>query len=219
MTPEIAKMCKQYCGAVAVSWYRSEYTSRAIDMLLKASVKTNIHYVLGKNTIEEAIKRLTTNSIPKGINAVVFLLHKPAGQGTHQNVLSLDDPDVAQFFSQIDNVHPFKVGVDSCNIPGVIHFCKHILPQSLDTCEGARFSCYIDSDMTMLPCSFDQNRKYSFKLKPKTIEEGWNSLAFDDFRNRLKSACPKCKFQDLCKGGCPILPEIVFCKSEKRTTL
>ena len=26
MTPEIAKLCKQYCGAVAVSWYRSEYT-------------------------------------------------------------------------------------------------------------------------------------------------------------------------------------------------
>ena len=36
MTPEIAKLCKQYCGAVAVSWYRSEYTLRAIEMLLDA---------------------------------------------------------------------------------------------------------------------------------------------------------------------------------------
>ena len=26
MTEEIAKLCKQYCGAVAVSWYRSAYT-------------------------------------------------------------------------------------------------------------------------------------------------------------------------------------------------
>lgn len=48
MTPELAELCKRYCGAVAVSWYRSEYTLNAIQMLLNAGVKTNIHYVLGK---------------------------------------------------------------------------------------------------------------------------------------------------------------------------
>ena len=42
MTPEIAALCKQYCGAVAVSWYRSEYTLNAIRMLLDAGVKTNM---------------------------------------------------------------------------------------------------------------------------------------------------------------------------------
>ena len=91
MTPEIAKLCKQYCGAVAVSWYRSEYTLNAIQMLLDAGVKTNIHYVLGKNSIDEAIDRLTRNDFPKGINAVIFLLHKPAGQGTKANMLAVDD--------------------------------------------------------------------------------------------------------------------------------
>ena len=55
MTNEIAELCKEYCGAVAVSWYRSEYTLKAIQMLLQADVKTNIHYVLGKNSIDEAI--------------------------------------------------------------------------------------------------------------------------------------------------------------------
>lgn len=44
MTPEIAKLCKQYCGAVAVSWYRSEYTLNAIQMLLDAGVKTNMRW-------------------------------------------------------------------------------------------------------------------------------------------------------------------------------
>ena len=219
MTPEIAKICKKYCGAVAVSWYRSDYTIDAIRMLIEAGVKTNIHYVLGKNTIEEAIERLTKNSFPDGINAVVFLLHKPAGQGTHQNVLDVGDPKVAQFFCQVDNMHPYKVGLDSCNVPGAIRFCKHILPQSLDTCEGARFSCYIDSDMTMLPCSFDQKKQYAFKLRPKTIEEGWNSTIFDVFRDKLRSACPNCKHHDLCKGGCPLLPEIVFCNNAERTTI
>ena len=81
MTAELAALCKQYCGAVAVSWYRSEYTLRAIQLLLDAGVTTNIHYVLGKNSIDEAIDRLKRNDFPEGINAVIFLLHKPAGQG------------------------------------------------------------------------------------------------------------------------------------------
>jgi radical SAM protein with 4Fe4S-binding SPASM domain len=218
MTPEIAKICKKYCGAVAVSWYRSDYTVNAIKMLLDAGVKTNIHYVLGKNTIDEAIELTKHNRFPKGINAVIFLLHKPAGQGTKQNVLSVDDPKVAEFFAEVDKLHPYKIGLDSCNVPGAIRFCKHILPQSLDTCEGARFSCYIDSDMTLLPCSFDQKRRFAVKLNPTTIEEGWNSEPFEAFRARLKHSCPSCKHQELCKGGCPLLPEIVFCNQPERKT-
>jgi hypothetical protein len=138
MTPEIAKLCKQYCGAVAVSWYRSEYTLKAIQMLLDAGVKTNIHYVLGKNSIDEAIERLQNNDFPKGINAVIFLLHKPAGQGTKANMLEASDPRVAEFFAEVDKHHPFKVGMDSCNVPGAINFYKSILPESLDTCEGGK---------------------------------------------------------------------------------
>jgi len=216
MTPEIAAVCKRYCGAVAVSWYRSDYTLRAIQMLLDAGVKTNIHYVLGKNTIDEAIERLQNDAFPEGINAVVFLLHKPAGQGTQQNVLSVSDPRVETFFREVDKLHRFKVGVDSCNVPGIIRFCRHILPQSLDTCEGARFSCYIDADMTFLPCSFDQERQYAVQLRPTSIEQAWNSPVFEAFRERLHNACPACAHRELCKGGCPLMPEIVFCdKNEK----
>ena len=98
MTPELAAICKKYCGAVAVSWYRSDYTLNAIHMLLEASVKTNIHYVVGKNTIKEAIERMQKNDFPAGINAVIFLLHKPAGLGSKENVLEVEDPDVETFF-------------------------------------------------------------------------------------------------------------------------
>lgn len=216
MTPEIAKLCKKYCGAVAVSWYRSDYTLNAIHMLLDAGVKTNIHYVLGKNTIDEAIERMKNDSFPTGINGVVFLLHKPAGQGSHSNVLDVNDPKVKSFFGEVDRLHPYKIGLDSCNVPGAIKYCRKILPQSLDTCEGARFSCYIDSDMTLLPCSFDQNREYSVKLRPISIEEGWNSDAFNRFRKKMEKSCPECEYQDLCKGGCPLLPEIVFCNKQER---
>ena len=218
MTRELAAICKKYCGAVAVSWYRSDYTLNAIQMLLEAGVKTNIHYVVGKNTIKEATERMQKNDFPAGINAVIFLLHKPAGLGSKENVLEVEDPDVETFFKEVDNVHPFKVGLDSCNVPGVVRFCKCILPESLDTCEGGRFSCYIDSDMTMLPCSFDQKREYAVKLQPLSIVEAWNSPEFDRFREKLREACPVCKNRELCKGGCPLHPSIVFCNSEERTT-
>lgn len=219
MTQELARICKNYCGAVAVSWYRSTYTLNAIDLLLEAGVKTNIHYVLGKNSIDEAISRLKSNDFPKGINAVVFLLHKPAGQGALENMLSPDDSRIKEFYAQVDLAHPFKVGMDSCLVPGAINFCNRINPQCLDTCEGGRFSCYIGADMTMVPCSFDQKRKYQVSLRNMDITEAWNSEKFEQFRNHMRGACPECDKKELCMGGCPLMPEVVLCNSINRKTI
>ena len=217
LTQELASLCKKYCGAVAVSWYRSEYTLNAIRMLLDAGVKTNIHYVLGKNSIDEAIDRLERNDFPDGINAVIFLLHKPAGQGSRENVLDFNDPRVEKFFGQIDGMHSFKVGMDSCNVPGAINFCKNVLMESLDTCEGGRFSCYIGADMVMVPCSFDQKKRYEVQLGTGvSIEDAWNSEPFEKFRDHMRRACPDCEKKELCMGGCPLMPEIVFCAKEER---
>lgn len=219
MTEDIAKLCKEYCGAVAVSFYRNEYTFRAIQMLLNAGVKTNIHYVLGQNSIDEAIRRLEENDFPEKINAVIFLLHKPAGQGTQKNVLDFKDPRVKRFFELLDQPHPFKVGMDSCNVPGALHFCSNVALESLDTCEGGRFSCYIGADMVMVPCSFDQKRKYAVQLDAGTsVEDAWNSEAFNDFRSKMRNACPNCEKREFCLGGCPLMPEIVFCQDADKTT-
>lgn len=214
MTAGLAAICKRYCGAVAVSWYRSEYTLNAIQMLLDAGVKTNIHYVLGKNSIDEAIERLSNDDFPVGINAVIFLLHKPAGQGKQSNVLSADDTRIKEFFSLIDYRHRFKVGMDSCTVPGAICNCKSVVFESLDTCEGGRFSCYIGADMVMVPCSFDQKKVYAVSLNDKTIEEAWNSEEFDLFRNKMRGACLNCEKRALCMGGCPLMPEIVLCQNK-----
>lgn len=227
LTPELAAICKMYCGAVAVSWYRSEYTLNAIRILLEAGVKTNIHYVLGKNSIDEAIDRLERDDFPAGINAVIFLLHKPAGLGSHENVLSFDDPRTAKFFAQFDRSHPFKIGMDSCTVPGAVNFCHNILPESLDTCEGGRFSCYIGADMVMVPCSFDQKQLYRVPLKEDlgngeviaTIEQAWNSEPFERFRSILRNACAGCKAKDYCMGGCPLMPEIVLCDRKTNASI
>lgn len=155
-TEDIVALCKEYCGAVAISWYRQPHTIRAIQMLLDAGIKTNIHYVLGNNSIDEAIYRLRNNDFPQGINAVIFLLHKPVGLGSEDNVLSANDPRVKEFFDIIDHMNaPFKVGFDSCSIPAILNYTHNIDPNSIDTCEGGRWSMYITSDMKALPCSFD----------------------------------------------------------------
>ncbi|WP_243414237.1 SPASM domain-containing protein [Pseudoflavonifractor phocaeensis] len=218
LTAEHAALCARFCGAVAVSWYRSDYTLKAIQMLLDAGVKTNIHYVLGNNSIDEAVRRLRDQDFPKGINALIFLLHKPAGQGTRENVLTVTDPRTQAFFREIDRPHPFKVGLDACSVPGALGFCKKILPESLDTCEGGRFSCYIGPDLTMVPCSFDQNHQYEVQLgHDMPIEDAWNSEPFRRFREHLRSACPDCPQQAFCLGGCPLMPEIVLCDRPENT--
>ena len=218
LTPSLARLCKQYCGAVAVSWYRNDYTLNAIRMLLEARVKTNIHYVLGKNSLEEAVRKLEEDDFPAGINAVIFLLHKPAGQGTKANMLNQSNPKLKAFFTQVDRYHPFKIGMDSCTVPGALQCSRHIAPESLDTCEGGRFSCYISADMYMTPCSFDQEKEYYVSLRGCSIEEAWNSEPFERFRQKMRSACPECEKKELCMGGCPLMPEIVLCGKKQRTT-
>ena len=218
MTPELARLCKRYCGAVAVSWYRSAYTLRAIDCLLRAGVKTNIHYVVSVKTIDEAIRRLREGSFPKGINAVVFLLHKPVGLGSQEQVLRADDLRVGEFFSlACGESHGFKIGFDSCSVPGMIAHGTAFDPDSVDTCEGGRWSAYITADMKMLPCSFDQARRWAADLRTHTIQEAWNSPAFEDFRDHFRRNCPGCKHRAACMGGCPICPEAVLCRNSNRT--
>lgn len=215
LTPDLAQMCKQYCGAVVVSWYRSEYTLKAIRMLMAAGVKTNIHYVLGNNSIDELIDRLTLDDFPDGVNGLVILLHKPVGLGSQKNVLQTSDPRVETLYQLIDKgKHKFKVGMDSCSVPGIVNYCKNVIPEAIDPCEGARFSCYIGPDMVMLPCSFDQQMKYGVSLGENTIEEAWNSGPFDGFRNILATECPDCQIRENCMGGCPLLPEIVLCENK-----
>ena len=214
LTDEMINLCKEFCGAVAVSWYRSEYTLSAINRLIDAGVRTNIHYVLGNNSIDEAISHLENDDFPEGINAVIFLLHKPAGQGMENNVLKFSDPKVQTFFKLLEKLHKFKVGLDSCSVPGVINFCTEIMPESLDTCEGGRFSCYISPDMKMTPCSFDQEKRFYVDLKNSSIKDAWNSEKFEEFRNRMRNSCTACEKRALCFGGCPLMPEVVLCNEK-----
>lgn len=213
MNEDITLLCKQYCGAVAISWYRSEYTIKAIKMLLDKGVKTNVHYVLNKDTVKEAIELLNNNGFPTGLNAIIFLLHKPVGLGSHDKMIDSQNASFKELLRLIDEkMFPYKIGFDSCTVPSLLSYCKQIEPESLDTCEGARWSAYITADMKMLPCSFDnQDKKWAVDLKKYSIQDAWDSDTFGDFRKSFKTACVDCCNRNTCMGGCPIRPEIVIC--------
>lgn len=248
MTEDIAKLCKRYCGAVAVSWYRSEYTLRAIDMLVTAGVKTNIHYVLSKSSIHEAIYRLKKSSkysvnasednrndkhnidnryygdtdeeyssFPNNINAIIFLLYKPVGLGTKEEMITANNKEFQELIEYIDeHSFPFKIGFDSCTVPALLGM-SNVDYDSMDTCEGGRWSAYISADMKMMPCSFDnQYGKWAVDLRKNTIKEVWDSEVFENFRNYFVKSCPECEKHTACLGGCPIVPEIVLCSYKQR---
>ncbi len=220
MTEETALLCKEYCGAAAVSWYRSDYTIHAIDMLLEAGVKTNIHYVLSRDSISEALEHLKNGGFPKGVNAVVFLLHKPVGLGESDRVVTADNRDFQEFIEYIGKGRlQYKIGFDSCTVPALINQPGNIDMDSLDTCEAGRWSAYISADMKMMPCSFDsQEKKWAVDLRKYSIKEAWESGAFDTFRNHLRNACSDCDKRSLCMGGCPVRPEIVLCTKRQGQT-
>ena len=218
MTKENAAICKKYCGAVAVSEHFTDYTEKALDLLLDVGVKTNIHYVLSNKSIDIAIDRLKNNSFKHGINAVVFLLYKPVGLGVEENMLKPDDPKVKEFFELIDkgNYH-HKIGFDSCSCSGIVNFNDNINLDSIDFCEGARYSGYIDANMNMMPCSFaNQNSDWFVNLREHTIQEAWDSEIFEKFRYSLRNSCSSCKNRQNCAGGCPLVNQITLCNRKER---
>ena len=219
-TPEKARLCKQYCGSAAVSWHGADYTEKALSMLVDAGVKANIHYVLSRKSIGAAIKMLKDGTFRNyKINAIVFLLHKPVGLGKQEDVLTPDDPELPEFFELVDKGrHGFKIGFDSCTCPGIVNYTKTIDMNSIDYCEGGRFSMYIDANMNAMPCSFgNQDKKWFVSLRERTIKEAWDSDIFERFRDSLRNSCSDCKDRDICAGGCPICRNIVLCnRTEKK---
>ena len=217
LTDKEVELTKKYCGAVAVSMYNQDHTYEALAKFIDAGCTTNIHYVLSNKTIDNAIMCLrdTAPDDTVGLNAIIFLTYKPVGCGVQEDVLDVNDPRLREFCKLIEKPHPFKVGFDSCFIPALVNFAN-INFDSVDTCEGARYSAYISSDMVMIPCSFDQDEKWGCDLNTMTIQQSWDSESFDSFRDILRSSCSGCGDQKLCGGGCAICREIVLCNRKEK---
>lgn len=211
---------KHCCGAVAVSWYRSPITEKTLKRLTEAGIKTNIHYVLSTSTLNEAFTLLDRIQQDPSLNRLIFLLHKPVGQGQRDEVLSMADPNVRRFFARFDDPRLMeKVGFDSCGVPGLLNSTSRIDPSCIEACEAGRFSAYITPDYHLVPCSFEKDPAYAVDLRTHTIAEAFDSLPFDRFRHRLDGQCTGCPDHASCRSGCPIVPAITLCQRPLRSPL
>jgi len=206
---EISKMC----GAVAVSDYRTPDTYEAISKLMDAKIKTNIHLIFSRPNFDRSMKILhgynPWNKIKVGegkisqididkLNAVVFLLFKPQGQGRDKRELIPSKMQIQSFADlAFQPKAKFKIGMDSCLINHVLKYSEpsELQKMAIDTCESSRMSVYISPSMQLIPCSFADHPEWGVQItKKRDIDYIWNrSMKFKQFRSRLKKnpcSCP-----------------------------
>ena len=169
--------------------------------------------MVSKDTIDEVIIRLENDLFPEGINAVVFVLYKPVGNGIAEKVLNNMDVRVERFLSLATKMkHPYRVGFDTCFTSALLCWADTVPAASIDACEAATFSMYIDSLMNCYPCSFGiWDKDISESMRCKTIREIWQGEKFVVFRERKKEKCSNCGHRELCLDGCRLGIDIDMC--------
>jgi radical SAM protein with 4Fe4S-binding SPASM domain len=199
-------------GAVAVSLNNmNDINNSKIELLIKGGIRTNIHYVIDRNNIKQAIQILEGdfNKELKKVNAIIFLTFKPSGRGDSNHILS-NDSCLHKFLESIDNNKAScNIGFDACFVPQLMRYTKTNI-DFIDSCEVGYFSVYIDENLRVAPCSFS-NGNDSYSLKEFDFYDIWLNK-FDNFRTRTKNTCnQECNAKTNCKGSCPYFPEITTC--------
>lgn len=222
MTEEIYQATKEYCGALAVSWY-PPYTDaiKVINKCNELSIKINIHFMLNQNTIQEAILLLKNKTLLEKINAIIFLNYKPIHSSA--NLCLRNDDSLLEFLSQIKEATICKIGFDSCMISYLTPLVESLKPETLDFCEAARFSAFISEESVMYPCSFMCDTPIEgIDLKKTSIKDAWRKgEIFQKTRKLLKipsiqafpiTQCNNCRNYEFCHGGCQFF-DINMCRN------
>lgn len=222
MTEEIYDATKMYGGAVAVSWYFPY--SDAMKVIIQCGergIPVNIHFVLYKDSIREALALLQSEKIPWNyVNAIVFLNYKPVGVKIYEGLSDADDLDC--FLECAVTFEKCKIGFDSCMISWLMKNKELIVEDSVDFCEAGRFSAFISENGFMYPCSFLVGEKdYGENLREKSLIDIWeHGKSFKKMRYQLSHPaeqkipivkCMSCNNYKLCHGGCQAFP-INWCR-------
>jgi len=206
ISDDTADKLAKLCGAVAVSRYSNynicyDSVKKLVDRGMK---QVNIHYMLSKETYEDAFKTIDDyKNEPriKGLNAIVFLSLKQKGRGTKYNTVTEDE-----FKKLIDYAFKKKVpiGFDSCSAN---KFLKAVagredygeLAMLAEPCESSCFSSYIGVNAEFFPCSFAEGSGEWVDgidvLECKDfVRDIWNHPRVNKFRKTLLD----------CHRNCPI---------------
>jgi len=219
LTNEILEASKKYCGAVAVSYMENLYKETLVSAkkLLDYGIQANVHIVLLKSRLQN-LNLIVEKYLKLGVNGIVLLLFKPMGRGKNLRKEVLAQQDIKLLLLKIFEIlalkekYDFKLNFDACSAPLLKDM--PFLAESIDGCNGSRYSCYIDWNLKVKPCSFMQDQQ-GVDLKNNSFKKIWQSELFVDFRNKLTNyryiGCKTCNFFKSCWGGCPLDPSIVAC--------
>lgn len=214
LTKEVLEASSIYCGAVAISAY-SPYSELelAIKKLTSYDVKTNIHFVLDKDSITTAIEWLNEPPVfLSSVNALIFLNYKPLGRIEKKTGLLRESSLLNLFFDKVQKFNNCKIGFDNCLVSGLVSY-TNTPPAFIEGCDAGRFSMFISEDMKAYPCSFMVNTHSGADLKNLTILETWTKG--DEFikirQKSLDEKCSKCQKKAICLGGCPKWESINLC--------
>lgn len=216
LNSEYASYFKGRVGAVALSVTDIQALNvDKVKILLRESIRTNIHYVLSRGNISQAedILRGKYNELLSGLNSIIFLTHKPHGRGSSNDILKLND-SLINFISQIDrNKCSARIGFDACFVPLLLHFTQ-TNSTYIDSCEGGFFSIYIDEQLNVKPCSFDNIGSYTFNLREYAFSDIWEYKLMN-YREQATNFCKRtCTNKTECRGACHFYNDITCCFSK-----
>lgn len=211
------KAYNKYCGAVAISFSHVDIQliESKIHPFIRQKIKTNIHFLLTQNSINEAIDFLSGkwDTHLKGLNAVVFLTYKSQGRAKKEGILQPNY--LLKKFLQLLNEKKSKLdfGFDACFVPMLLKY-TNTDNRLLDSCECGFFSAYIDERLNVKPCSFTPNQKFSYSLMENDFEQIWIDK-FKDYRLKIKNNCElDCSHKLDCRGGCLFYPYLNICQDD-----
>lgn len=211
---EIATKMKNKVGAVAISVSKaSEINKNKIKILTDQGIKTNIHFVLDNQSIDDAIDILKGNydGELENINGLIFLTYKPKGRAGLSKCLKMDEK-LDKFIELIDKGKTsVRIGFDACFVPVLMKYTKTDTDY-IDSCECGFFSVYIDEKLNVKPCSFANDDRFTYNLREYDFQNIWMDK-YDIYRKDImKNNCKNdCKNKSACRGRCAYYDSIAFC--------
>jgi len=213
ITNDMIMKFKNKVGAIAISATDIQtIDKRIIENLKNNGIKCNLHYVLNYYNLDQAVDILSGkyNQYLRYVNSIIFLTYKPLGRADSSRVLKMDK-NFLTFVNLVgNNSCSTRIGFDACFVPMLMHYTNVDL-KYIDPCECAFFSVYIDEKLRMSPCSFSDNKEFTYSIKEYLIEYIWTVL-FSKYRDSLNNNCIReCKNKTECRGRCPYFDNITMC--------
>ncbi len=223
LNQNILKIIKEYSSALAFSYDCSskEIINKWIQEAIKMGIECHVHYIVSKNNLSTILEDLN-EVISFSIKRLTLLLFKALGRGKKLKSRCLTEKDIPLLKEKIlrlillSSKHNFQLTFDDSFIPYLIQSSVIMHPVFSDYCTAGRYSCSLNQDFLVKPCSMMQEGGIS--LKNLSLAEIWNSKLFMEFREKVmapKKGCEVCKSLSLCHGGCPLIEKCLYERETK----